>query len=111
MMPRIAITLVLGTLLCGATLAAQNTTSGEKKAAPAQKVPRTFAQRPTAAEPAKTAVEEPVVKQEPINPAFPYQAGIGPMAPTVCRHDDLNRDLEFRMCMDQLLDTSPSFRN
>jgi hypothetical protein len=31
---------------------------------------------------------------------------IAPNAPTVCRHDDLNRDIEFRMCMNQLLDSS-----
>jgi hypothetical protein len=35
----------------------------------------------------------------------PMQAS-APNAPTVCRHDDLNRDMEFRLCMNQLLDSA-----
>ena len=117
MMPRIAITIVLGMILGGTTLGAQNNSRGEKNAARTQRSSRTFAERPRVSKPVKanTAVlpseDEPVREQEPINFAFPYRAGIGPNAPLVCRHDDLSQDMEFRLCMNQLLDSSGSFRN
>ena len=44
------------------------------------------------------------------NPEIPIQMGSGLNQATVCRHDDLARDLEFQMCLHQLLNDSGSDR-
>jgi hypothetical protein len=43
------------------------------------------------------------------NPTFPIKLAPGPNEPLICRHSDLSRDVEFRMCRNQLLGTLESY--
>ena len=109
-MRSITTTLILGTMLCGLTLFAQN--AAPKTPAPEDKSTLKFSVRKKTAEPLKglSAIrnDEPIVRDEIVSPAIPVQSGSGPHAPTICRHEDFTQDMEFRLCMSQLLGSSES---
>jgi hypothetical protein len=107
MTPRIITAYLLGTALFSFTLLAQpKSAKGSDDEKPG------FAVRQSTPENGKIRTEEaPSVRQAPeANPAMAYQAGTSPFAPTVCRHDDLSKDMEFRQCTNYLLDSSGSVR-
>jgi hypothetical protein len=107
--------LALAMLSCGMVQAAENNPV-RKQSTPDQKPAKTFAVRSDLSKQENASVyardEERARSTEPEvgDYAMPRQIGSGPMAPLVCRHDDLSRDMEFRLCMQQLLEAPGSMR-
>ena len=111
MKTRIAVMLTAAALLSSLTLMAGDKGNVSKNAT--ARAQQTFSTRDAGVQPRPNDdnVKPEPMRQGPTDYPFPLRAGVGPTAPTVCRHDSLSADLEFRMCTAIWMDTSESVRS